>query len=160
MTQRHKHCSCEEKGSVPRRRLLDHVSVSDFCDELGMTPTVYFTRHDAAQHIGFCVSGRCSEHPLWDGSETRGIRARSPRSRDSVEGATIWARQFSPGHGTGVSLRPRIGRGQLWAKEERAARQHKRCRQRKDLLSMFVHEYHLLSYGCCPLNGFTDLGRI
>ncbi len=42
MTQRRKHYSSEEKVSILRRHLLDHVAVSDLCDELGLAPTVYY----------------------------------------------------------------------------------------------------------------------
>ena len=42
MTQRRKHYSPEEKVSILRRHLLDHVAVSDLCDELGLAPTVFY----------------------------------------------------------------------------------------------------------------------
>lgn len=42
MTQRRKHYSGEEKVSILRRHLLDHVAVSDLCDELGLAPTVFY----------------------------------------------------------------------------------------------------------------------
>ena len=42
MTQRRKHYSGEEKVSILRRHLLDHVAVSDLCDELGLAPTVLY----------------------------------------------------------------------------------------------------------------------
>ena len=42
MTQRRKHYSSEEKVSILRRHLLEHVAVSDLCDELGLAPTVFY----------------------------------------------------------------------------------------------------------------------
>ena len=42
MTQRRKHYSGEEKVSILRRHLLEHVAVSDLCDELGLAPTVFY----------------------------------------------------------------------------------------------------------------------
>jgi transposase len=42
MTQRRKHYSGEEKVSILRRHLLEHVPVSDLCDELGLAPTVFY----------------------------------------------------------------------------------------------------------------------
>ena len=42
MTKRRKHYSGEEKVSILRRHLLDGVSVSDICDELGLAPTVFY----------------------------------------------------------------------------------------------------------------------
>ena len=42
MTQRRKHYSGEEKVSILRRHLLEHVPVSDLCDELGLAQTVFY----------------------------------------------------------------------------------------------------------------------
>ncbi len=42
MTQRRKHYSGDEKVSILRRHLLDHVAVSDLCDEVGLAPTVFY----------------------------------------------------------------------------------------------------------------------
>ena len=42
MTQRRKHYSGQEKVSILRRHLLDHIAVSDLCDELGLAPTVFY----------------------------------------------------------------------------------------------------------------------
>ena len=42
MTQRRKHYSGEEKVSILRRHLLEHVAVSDLCDEFGLAPTVFY----------------------------------------------------------------------------------------------------------------------
>jgi transposase-like protein len=42
MTQQRKHYSGKEKVSILRRHLLDHVAVSDLCDELGLAPTVFY----------------------------------------------------------------------------------------------------------------------
>lgn len=41
MKQRRKHYSSEEKVAILRRHLLEHVPVSDVCDELGLAPTVF-----------------------------------------------------------------------------------------------------------------------
>ena len=42
MTQPRKHYSPQDKVSILRRHLLDHVPVSDLCDELGLAPTVFY----------------------------------------------------------------------------------------------------------------------
>lgn len=42
MKQQRKHYSGEEKVSILRRHLLEHVPVSDLCDELGLAPTVFY----------------------------------------------------------------------------------------------------------------------
>ncbi len=42
MTKQRKHYSGEEKVSILRRHLLEHVAVSDLCDELGLAPTVFY----------------------------------------------------------------------------------------------------------------------
>lgn len=42
MKQRRKHYSGEEKVSILRRHLLEHVAVSEVCDEAGLSPTVFY----------------------------------------------------------------------------------------------------------------------
>ena len=42
MTQRRKHYSGEEKVAILRRHLLEHIPVSDVCDELGLAPTMFY----------------------------------------------------------------------------------------------------------------------
>lgn len=42
MRQRRKHYSSEEKVTILRRHLLEHVPVSDVCDEVGLAPTVFY----------------------------------------------------------------------------------------------------------------------
>jgi transposase len=42
MAKPRKHYSSEEKVSILRRRLLEGVSVSSLCDELGLKPTLFY----------------------------------------------------------------------------------------------------------------------
>src|ERR1700722_1249905 len=42
MRKERKHYTSEEKVSILRRHLLDHVPVSDLCEELGLQPTVFY----------------------------------------------------------------------------------------------------------------------
>ncbi len=42
MTRQRKHYSGEEKVAVLRRHLLEHVPVSDVCEEMGLAPTVFY----------------------------------------------------------------------------------------------------------------------
>lgn len=42
MMQKRKHYSGEEKVAILRRHLLEHVPVSDLCDELGLAPTMFY----------------------------------------------------------------------------------------------------------------------
>ena len=42
MKQKRKHYTGEEKVSILRRHLLEHVPVSDLCDELGLAPTMFY----------------------------------------------------------------------------------------------------------------------
>ena len=42
MARKRKHFNGAAKVSVLRRHLLDHVAVSDVCDELGLAPTVFY----------------------------------------------------------------------------------------------------------------------
>jgi len=42
MRKERKHYTSEEKVSILRRHLLDHVAVSDLCEELGLQPTVFY----------------------------------------------------------------------------------------------------------------------
>ena len=39
MTRSRRHFENEEKAAVVRRHLVDKVSISDLCDELGLQPT-------------------------------------------------------------------------------------------------------------------------
>jgi len=41
MKQR-KHFSGEQKVAILRRHLLEHIPVSDVCDELGLAPTMFY----------------------------------------------------------------------------------------------------------------------
>ncbi|MCK5805578.1 MAG: transposase [Lentisphaeria bacterium] len=42
MREQRKHYRPEEKVSILRRHLLDHVPVSDVCDGAGLAPTVFY----------------------------------------------------------------------------------------------------------------------
>src|ERR1019366_6232687 len=42
MKRERKHYTAEEKVAILRRHLLDKVSVSDLCEELGLQPTVFY----------------------------------------------------------------------------------------------------------------------
>src|ERR1700679_3517177 len=42
MRKERKYYPSEEKVSILRRHLLDHVPVSDLCEELGLQPTVFY----------------------------------------------------------------------------------------------------------------------
>ena len=42
MRKERKHYTSEEKVAILRRHLLDHVPVSDLCEELGLQPTVFY----------------------------------------------------------------------------------------------------------------------
>lgn len=43
MTRQRRRFSPEEKVAILRRHLLDKVPVSDLCDELGLSPNVFYT---------------------------------------------------------------------------------------------------------------------
>jgi transposase-like protein len=40
--RRRKNYTAEEKVRILRRHLIDHVAVSDLCDEMGLQPTVFY----------------------------------------------------------------------------------------------------------------------
>src|SRR4029077_12751523 len=42
MRKERKHYTAEEKVTILRRHLLDHVPVSDLCEENGLQPTVFY----------------------------------------------------------------------------------------------------------------------
>jgi transposase len=42
MKQQRKHYTPEEKVAILRRHLVEGVSISDLCDELGLQPTVFY----------------------------------------------------------------------------------------------------------------------
>jgi transposase len=42
MRKERKHYTAEEKVTILRRHLLEHVPVSDLCEELGLQPTVFY----------------------------------------------------------------------------------------------------------------------
>lgn len=72
--------SPEEKAIVLRRHLVDHVPVSDLCDEYKIQPTVFYLwQRQAFEHLGAA---------LQDGRTTRGQRqtAAADRARtDALE---------------------------------------------------------------------------
>ena len=42
MAKQRKHYTPEEKVSILRRHLLEHVPISELCDELRLQPTVFY----------------------------------------------------------------------------------------------------------------------
>jgi transposase len=42
MTDSRKHYTAEQKIAILRRHLLEHVAVSDVCDEYGIQPSVFY----------------------------------------------------------------------------------------------------------------------
>ena len=42
MMKQRKHFSGEQKVAILRRHLLEHIPVSDVCDELGLAPTMFY----------------------------------------------------------------------------------------------------------------------
>jgi transposase len=42
MTSSRKHYTAEQKIAILRRHLLEHVAVSDVCDEYGIQPSVFY----------------------------------------------------------------------------------------------------------------------
>ena len=62
MIVKRKHFSGAEKVSALRRHLLDHVAVSDVCDELGLAPTVFYRWQKELFENGAAVFERKSKH--------------------------------------------------------------------------------------------------
>jgi transposase len=62
MTKRRKHYSGKEKVSILRRHLLEHVAVSDLCDELGLAPTVFYRWQKEFFEHGAAAFERASKH--------------------------------------------------------------------------------------------------
>ena len=42
MKQQRKHYSGQQKVAILRRHLLEHIPVSDVCDEIGLAPTIFY----------------------------------------------------------------------------------------------------------------------
>ena len=62
MTQRRKYYSGEEKVAILRRHLLEHIPVSDVCDELGLTPTAFYRWQKEFFENGAVAFERKSKH--------------------------------------------------------------------------------------------------
>ena len=62
-TQKRRHFSPEQKMTILRRHLLDHVPVSDLCDEFGIQPTVFYTWQKQLFETGAVVFERRTEGP-------------------------------------------------------------------------------------------------
>jgi len=76
MTQRRKHYSGEEKVSILRRHLLDHVAVSDLCDELGLAPTVFYRWQKEFFENGAAAFERKSKRQKkYEGRQARKVEA-------------------------------------------------------------------------------------
>ncbi len=60
MAKQRKHYTAEEKVSILRRHLLEHVPVSKLCDELGLQPTVFYRWQKEFFENGGAAFGRQS----------------------------------------------------------------------------------------------------
>jgi transposase len=49
MRKERKHFTPEEKVAILRRHLVDKVPVSELCEELGLRPTVFYRKLEAAR---------------------------------------------------------------------------------------------------------------
>jgi transposase len=76
MTQRRKHYSPEEKVSILRRHLLDHVAVSDLCDELGLAPTVFYRwQKEFFEHGAAAFEHKSKRQKKQEGGQARKVEA-------------------------------------------------------------------------------------
>ena len=76
MTQRRKHYSGEEKVSILRRHLLDHVAVSDLCDELGLAPTVFYRwQKEFFEHGAAAFERKSKRQKKQEGQQARKVEA-------------------------------------------------------------------------------------
>lgn len=76
MTQRRKHYRPEEKVSILRRHLLDHVPVSDLCEELGLAPTVFYRwQKEFFEHGAVAFEQKSKGRKKDEGREARKVAA-------------------------------------------------------------------------------------
>jgi len=57
MTDTRKHFAAEQKIAILRRHLLEHVAVSDLCDEFGIQPSVFYRWQQQLFENGAAVFG-------------------------------------------------------------------------------------------------------
>ena len=62
-TQKRRHFSPEQKMAILRRHLLEHVPVSDLCDEHDIQPTVFYAWQKQLFEGGAAVFERRTEGP-------------------------------------------------------------------------------------------------
>ena len=65
MSETRRHFSAEQKMAALRRHLLEHVPVSNVCDEYGINPTVFYRWQDESTRLA---------------SSSRGVRPYSNRA--------------------------------------------------------------------------------
>ena len=76
MTKQRKHYSGEEKVSILRRHLLDHVAVSDLCDELGLAPTVFYRwQKEFFEHGAAAFERKSKRQKKQEGRQARKVEA-------------------------------------------------------------------------------------
>ena len=62
-THQRRHFSPEQKMAILRRHLLEHVPVSDLCDEHGIQPTVFYAWQKQLFEGGGAVFERQADRP-------------------------------------------------------------------------------------------------
>lgn len=62
-THKRRHFSPEQKLAILRRHLLEHVPVSDLCDEYGIQPTVFYAWQKQLFENGSAVFERRTDRP-------------------------------------------------------------------------------------------------
>ncbi len=55
-THQRRHFSPEQKMAILRRHLLEHVPVSDLCDEYGLQPTVFYAWQNSSSRVALLCS--------------------------------------------------------------------------------------------------------
>ena len=76
MTQRRKHYSPQDKVTILRRHLLDHVLVSDLCDELGLAPTMFYRwQKEFFENGAVAFERKAKGRKRHEGLETRKMEA-------------------------------------------------------------------------------------
>ena len=76
MTRTRRNFSAQEKVAILRRHLLDHVAVSDLCDELGLAPTVFYRWQKEFFENGAAAFERKSKRQKkYEGRQARKVEA-------------------------------------------------------------------------------------
>ena len=76
MTETRKHFTAEQKMTALRRHLLEHVPVSNLCDEYGINPTVFYRWQDESTRL---ASSSREARPC--SNPTPGTRGPHPHAR-------------------------------------------------------------------------------